>query len=100
MKCCLHCECLAEFSLCMIVSTLGVSNRRQRCTTALPFCASCLQRLLREDEVSTSAYLRRALSEAYRALTQHSVDPTELRAEAKPSRKRGRGSGWEGFGNP
>lgn len=80
MKRCLHCECPAEFSLCMIVSTLGNSNRRQKCTTALPFCASCLQRILAGSEVSASIRIRRALSDAYLALTQDSVGRTEPRA--------------------
>lgn len=79
MKHCLLCERPAEFSLCMIVSTLGVSNRRQKSTTALSFCASCLQRVLAEGEVGSTVCLRRALSEAYRALTQHSLGATEAR---------------------
>src|SRR5579863_3722380 len=86
MKPCLHCGSTAEFSLCIVLSTLGVSNRRQKCTAALAFCASCLQRIFTDSEVSVSARIREALKEAHRALTMHSIgqtDPTDYRSKKR-----------------
>jgi hypothetical protein len=81
VKRCLHCGCPAEYSLCGIISTLGISSRRQKCTTALPFCSSCLQRVFTEGEVSASVRIREALLEAYHALTRDGMGETGLRAE-------------------
>jgi hypothetical protein len=86
MKRCLHCGSLAEFSLCIVVSTLGVSNRRQKSTTALPFCASCLQRVFSDREFRAPARVGEALNEAYRALTPYSIrqtDPTDYQSKKR-----------------
>lgn len=78
MKHCLHCGCPAEFSLCGIISTLGIPSRRQKCTSALPFCFSCLQRVFSEGEVSASVYIRNALHEAFHVLTEHGMGEAGL----------------------
>jgi hypothetical protein len=43
---CNHCDRLADYSLCQILSTVRVSPRKQKCTQAIPFCSDCLRRLL------------------------------------------------------
>ena len=70
MKRCLHCESPAEYSVCAVISTLGLSGRRQKCTTSLPFCALCLQRLCADGEGGIARQIREALQTAFRALTQ------------------------------
>jgi hypothetical protein len=42
-KLCSECGEAAEVSLCQILSTVGRGDRRQQCSTATPFCASCLR---------------------------------------------------------
>jgi hypothetical protein len=81
VKCCLHCGGPAEFSLCVIISTVGVSSRRQKCTTALPFCASCLQRVFGEGEGNASRRIREACQAAFRALTQEPMGQSGAQAE-------------------
>ena len=40
---CRECGVAAQFTLCMLVSTLGVSPRRQKCTKSVPICSACIQ---------------------------------------------------------
>ena len=77
MKHCLHCERPAEFSLCCIVSTLGIPGRLQECTASLPFCSSCLQRVCGDGEGSLALPIREALQTALRALTEQRLNKME-----------------------
>lgn len=77
MKPCLQCGSPAQFSLCIVVSTLGVSNRRQKCTKARSFYASCLQRVFTPGDPCSSNRIMEALGEAYRALTSHSLSQAD-----------------------
>lgn len=77
MKPCLQCGSPAQFSLCIVISTLGVSNRRQKCTKARSLCASCLQRVFTIGAPCSSAGIAEALGEAYRALTSHSLSQAD-----------------------
>jgi hypothetical protein len=40
---CSECGEIAEVSRCQILSTVGRTDRQQRCSTSTPFCAACLQ---------------------------------------------------------
>ena len=40
-KLCSECGEAAEVSLCQILSTVGRGDRKQQCSTATPFCATC-----------------------------------------------------------
>ena len=45
MKNCSNCLATAEFSLIVIISTLGVRRRPQKSSKAVLFCGDCLQEL-------------------------------------------------------
>jgi hypothetical protein len=65
------CGASAEYSVCVLVSTLSVRPRRQKCGHAQLFCASCIQSLVAEqgDDHGTSA-MRGSLRSAYTALLE------------------------------
>lgn len=73
MKCCVHCGGPAEVSLCGILSTLGVSNRRQKCTAALPLCFACLQQWVTNEGVGPAGHIAEALQIGLRALTDQAA---------------------------
>ncbi len=85
MKPCVHCERPAAFSVCTVISTLGIPGRRQTCTASLPFCSSCLQRVGAEGEGNLARPIREALQTALRALTEQSLSKmeTETRLDQK-----------------
>jgi hypothetical protein len=70
MKQCSQCRRPAEISLCTVISTLGVTERRQKCTASLPFCVLCLQRVCAENEACLPLPIRQALKTALCALTE------------------------------
>lgn len=90
MKRCLQCERPAEFSVCAVISTLGVPGRRQKCTSSLPFCSSCLQRVCTESEGCLALQIRESLQMALRALTEQRLSQPE--PETRPDQK---GNGLE-----
>ena len=94
MKQCSQCRRPAGFSLCTVVSTLGVAERRQKCTVSLPFCVLCLQRVCAENEACLPLPIRQALKTALRALTEQ-----RLKATAPTTRldQKGRELGAEEF---
>ena len=65
LKLCSNCSQLAQFSLNAIVSTVGVSARLQKSSSAVLFCDSCLQKA--NDRLHSSA-LRKAVNSAYTTL--------------------------------
>jgi hypothetical protein len=65
MKPCVHCERSAAFSVCTVISTLGIPGRRQTCTASLPFCSSCLQRVCGDGEGSLALPIREALQNGF-----------------------------------
>jgi hypothetical protein len=76
MKHCSHCDQPAAFSVCTVISTLGLPDRRQECTASLPFCSSCLQRVCAESEGCLALQIKESLQMALRALTeQHRSEP-------------------------
>jgi hypothetical protein len=71
-KLCSECGDDAAISLCQILSTVGTTPRKQRCTTATAFCAACLQsrvKLLRRLGLQG---LHKPLGEAFTALADDS----------------------------
>ena len=73
-KLCSNCSQPAGFSLVAIVSTVGVSARLQKSSTAVLFCDSCLQKFC--DRLHSST-LRKAVNNAYTALNQRLRERTE-----------------------
>ena len=81
---CSECGEIAEVSLCQILSTIGRTPRRQRCSISTSFCAPCLQgriKLLRRLGLHG---IQKPLSEAFTTL----ADACEMRL----SRRSGSGS--------
>ncbi len=85
MKRCLHCERPAKFSVCAVISTLGVPLRRQKCTASLPFCSPCLQRVCAKDEGCLALQIRESLQMALRALAEQRLSEPE--PETRPDQK-------------
>jgi hypothetical protein len=80
-KLCSECGEIAEVSLCQILSTVGRTPRRQRCSLSTSFCAACLQgriKLLRRLGLHG---IQKPLSEAFTTL----ADRCEMRL-SRPSR--------------
>jgi len=90
MKRCLHCERPAALSLCVVISTLGISKRRQKCTGSLPFCFSCLHQVCAESDGCLAIQIRESLQAALHALTEHRLSQPKL--EPHPEQK---GNGLE-----
>jgi hypothetical protein len=87
MKNCIRCDHPARFSVCTVISTLGLPGRRQQCSTALPFCSVCLQRLCAESEGGLSRELRKAFWTAFQALTSPCngrAGPEDAGVQGKP----------------
>jgi hypothetical protein len=90
MKRCLDCGLPAGFSVCSVISTLGIPERRQKCTASLPFCSSCLQRVCAEGDGCLALQIRQSLQVALRALTEHRLSESE--PETRPDE---RATGWK-----
>lgn len=65
---CIQCGQPAEFSLSFLISTLGHSPRRQKCTTSIPFCSDCIQAVMEAMGTVTPPPLIQPLRESYTAL--------------------------------
>ena len=73
-KSCSCCSQPAEYSLALIVSTVGVSPRTQRCSPVVLFCKSCIHALANEECWWASTDLFNALQHAYTGIKQDSSD--------------------------
>ena len=73
----------AEYSLCVLVSTLAVRPRRQKCGRARLLCVACIERLVAEHCGSNRASgVLESLRSVYTALLQISeplVHPSDIR---------------------
>jgi hypothetical protein len=71
------CSCgeRAEFSICVLVSTLGVRPRRQKFGGAQVSCAACIQRLVAERWMQSAGAVQEALTSAYTAINGDSTAP-------------------------
>jgi hypothetical protein len=72
------CGVSAAYSICVLVSSLGVSPRRQKCGVARPFCAACIQKLFSERWLDQARNVQESLREAYTEVAE------QLRAESHP----------------
>ena len=74
------CDCGAPavYSICVLVSSLGISPRRQKCGVAQPFCTACIQKLFTQQRIDDARRVQESLEQAYTAITEH------LRAESDP----------------
>jgi hypothetical protein len=69
VKRCLVCKEAGQFSVCAVISTLGVSERQQKCTVSLSFCADCLQAICANTEGNAVLRVQEALQAGFQALT-------------------------------
>ena len=80
-----RCGAPAAYSICVLVSTLGIRPRRHRCGSGQAFCASCIQKLLNERWLDHARLVQESLEEAYTKVAEH------LRAESHPQLESKRG---------
>ncbi len=80
-----RCGARAEYSVCVLASTLGLRPRRQKCGRAEVFCAACIQKLLDEQWLNQARNVQESLKEAYTEVAAH------LRAESHPQLASNRG---------
>ena len=74
----------AEYSLCVLVSTLAVRPRRQKCGRAQLLCASCMRELVNKQCHHTASGVLESLRSAYTALVEISeplVHPSDNEAQ-------------------
>jgi hypothetical protein len=64
LKSCSRCSNEAEISVVVVVSTVGSRPRRQKCSTAVPFCHGCMRDLLAGGHLLTDD-LRKSVNNAY-----------------------------------
>ena len=62
------CGAPAEYSVCVLVSTLGMRPRRQKCGRAQTFCGACIQKLLAERWTLDASIIQESLGQAYTAI--------------------------------
>ena len=58
----------AEYSVCVLVSSLGVRPRRQKCGPAQAFCGACIQKLLTDRWSLEASGFQESLTRAYTAI--------------------------------
>jgi hypothetical protein len=71
-KSCSKCMGPAAFSLCLVLSTVNNSPRKQKCSPAVLFCDKCIRGLRQALCIINPDALREAVNTAYTALTAHS----------------------------
>jgi hypothetical protein len=72
-KSCSRCGARAEYSICSVVSTLGVKPRVQQSTESVLFCGACLHDSKMRDGVSPSLGVEQRVYVALSAIEQHSA---------------------------
>jgi hypothetical protein len=80
-----RCGAPAQYSFCVLVSSLGVSRRRQKCGIAQACCTACIQKLFSERWIDHAREVQESLEQAYTAIAER------LRAEAHPQLASNRG---------
>ncbi len=75
-----RCGARAEYSVCVLVSTLGLRPPRQKCGRAQAFCAACIQSLVSSRWRMDASGVQESLREAYTAIADASG------AESNPHR--------------
>lgn len=78
-----RCGARARYSVCVLVSSLGVRPRQQKCGNAHAFCAACMQQLLHERWSTGASGLRESLRQAYTAIADRLTAESKQRAAPK-----------------
>jgi hypothetical protein len=77
-KSCDFCTRLADCSLVLVISTLGVRPRIQQCSQSVSLCKRCIQELCDSNAAQSAAKVREVLKSAYIAIrhviSEHSED--------------------------
>jgi hypothetical protein len=68
-KLCSCCSMPAQYSLALLLSTVGTSRRIQKCSPVVLFCNDCVH-ALRENELWGTNALCHAFNRAYTAIKQ------------------------------
>jgi hypothetical protein len=64
------CGARAEYSICVLVSTLGLRLRRQKCGRGMAFCSACIQTLLSERWGLNASAVHESLRQAYTTIAE------------------------------
>jgi hypothetical protein len=80
-----RCGAPAEYSICVLVSSLGMRPRRQKCSRGQTFCAACIQQLIKSEWLDHARPVKESLEQAYTAIAER------LRAESHPQLASNRG---------
>src|SRR4051794_4711652 len=72
-KSCSRCGVRAEYSICSVVSTLGLKPRVQQSTESVLFCGACLHDSRMRDEALPSLGVEQRVYVALSAIEQHSA---------------------------
>ncbi len=67
-----RCGARAEYSVCVLVSSLGLRPRRQKCGRAEVFCAACIQKFLSKRGSMDASGLQESLRNAYTSIAERS----------------------------
>jgi hypothetical protein len=70
-KSCSYCSQPAQYSLVVVLSSVGTSPRFQKCSPAVSFCGDCTREIA-ETECLCTTELRKAVNNAYTALNLRS----------------------------
>jgi hypothetical protein len=65
-----RCGARAEYSVCALVSTLGIRPRQQKCGPAETFCTSYIQKLLSDRWSMDASGVQESLRQAYTAIAE------------------------------
>jgi len=76
LKRCSQCPSEAQLSVVCVISTLGSSPRRQKCSAAVQFCHRCLRDLLAGGGLGTDD-LKRSVNNAFTGLAGSYPDGTD-----------------------
>ena len=69
MKSCSYCSQPAQYSLTVLLSTVGISSREQQSSRVVLFCHDCLEELC-ESECWGTEDVQKAVNNAYTTLIQ------------------------------
>jgi hypothetical protein len=73
LKVCICCTRPAQYSLALVLSTVGISRRMQQCSKVMLFCDRCFQKLCKSEHYASNE-LRERVNSVYTALNQRSGD--------------------------
>jgi hypothetical protein len=67
LRVCICCSRPAQYSLALVLSTVGISRRMQQCSKVMLFCDLCIQKLCNSEHYA-SHELRERVNSVYTAL--------------------------------